>query len=111
MRAMNPRILECCLTVSPGVEAKLFSKHGLEVWEVEEALYDDPSAFALRHGDCHFVYGRTFAGRYLLILVRLLEPQEVARLDLDTQQNWIRLVTARDMNRTQRQLYERRRAS
>ncbi|PIY36988.1 MAG: hypothetical protein COZ06_33695 [Armatimonadetes bacterium CG_4_10_14_3_um_filter_66_18] len=107
---MKPRILECCLTVSPGVETKLSAKHRLEVWEVEEALYDDPGAFALRHGDCHFVHGRTFADRCLLILVRQLSPDEVTQLGLDTGQYWIRLLTARDMNRTQRRLYEHRRA-
>jgi len=111
MAATRSKVLECCLTASSGVEAKLSSKHALEVWEVEEALYDDPSAFALRHGDFHFVYGTTLAGRYLLILVRLLEPEETARLNLDTQQNWIRLITARDMNHAQRRLYERRRPS
>ena len=42
-------IFECDLTVSTGVREKLFSKHNIDLWEIEEIIYDDPSAFSLRH--------------------------------------------------------------
>lgn len=108
---MKPKLFRCCLTVSEGVEEKLAVKHALEVWEVEEALYDDPHAFALRHEDCYFAYGRSFAGRYILALVRILSSDEVVELGLDAAQDWVRLITARDMNRTQRRQYNRRKSS
>ena len=43
------KIFQCEITISSGVEQKLFRKHGIEIWEIEEAIYDDPYAFALAY--------------------------------------------------------------
>ena len=50
---------ECEVTASTGVEDKLRKKHKIEVWEIEEVIYDDPFAFSLRHQDVYFVYGQS----------------------------------------------------
>ena len=102
------KIFQCEITVSTGVEQKLFKKHGIEIWEVEEAIYDDPYAFALAYQDCYFVYGQTFSGRYLLVLIRLLSVSETAELGLPHGSNAIKIITAREMNPKQRRLYLKR---
>ncbi|MDY6954449.1 MAG: hypothetical protein SWE60_23340 [Thermodesulfobacteriota bacterium] len=103
------KAFQCEITVSPGVREKLSGKHHIEIWEIEEIIYDDPRAFSITHEDCHFVYGQTFAGRYLLALVRILSPKEVSGLGLLPGTNVLRIITARDMNRTQRNLYNKKR--
>ena len=102
------KIFQCEITVSSGVEEKLFKKHGIEIWEVEEAIYDDPHAFALAYQDCYFVYGQTFSGRYLLVLIRVLSIDEIADLGLAHGSNVIKIITAREMNPKQRRLYLKR---
>ena len=102
------KIFQCEITVSTGVEQKLFKKHGIEIWEVEEAIYDDPYAFALAYQDCYFVYGQTFSGRYLLVLIRLLSVAKTAELGLPHGSNAIKIITAREMNPKQRRLYLKR---
>jgi hypothetical protein len=103
------KAFQCEITVSPGVRDKLYRKHHVEIWEIEEIIYDDPWAFSMTHRDCHFVYGQTFAGRYILALVRILSPNEVSDLGLPTGTNVLKIITARDMNRMQRDLYNKRR--
>ena len=105
------KTFQCELTVSSGVEEKLFSKHSIEMWEVEEAVYDDPDAFSITYRECHFIYGRTFAGRYLLVLGRVLSPEEVSQLGLEAKTNVFKIITVRDMNRNQRDTYNKRRKS
>ena len=100
--------LQCEITVSSGVEEKLLRKHNIEMWEIEEVVYDDPDAFSMTYGDCHFVYGRTFSGRYLLILVRILSRSEVSHLGLEGKTNVLKVITARDMNKNQRNMYNKR---
>ena len=68
---------QCEITVSTGVEEKLFKKHNIEIWEIEEVIYDDPYALSISYRDCYFIYGRTFSGRYLLVLVRILSLKEI----------------------------------
>ncbi len=96
---------ECEITVSPGVEDKLHKKHRIEIWEIEEVIYDDSFAFTMRHKDIHFVYGQTFSGRYLLVLVRILGPVEVSEMGYETGKNVLKIITARDMNPNQRKKY------
>ena len=103
------RAFECEITVSPGVKDKLSIKHNIEIWEIEEAIYDDPHAFSITHGDCYFVYGRTFSGRYLLVLVRVLSSEETHKLGFQPGTNVLRIITARDMNTKQRRTYNDRR--
>lgn len=99
------KVFECEITVSTGVKEKLSRKHAIEIWEIEEVVYEDPYAFSLSYQDCYFIYGRTFAGRYLLILVRVLSQDEIADLYHPPKINVIKIITARDMNTKQQNLY------
>ncbi len=97
------------LWVSRTVREKLQRKHRLEVWEVEQAIFDDPDRFVARAGDLYAVYGRTFAGRYLLCLVRQLAPEEISEQASDPSVTVLRLITARDMDEPQRRRYQAQR--
>lgn len=105
------KVFECEITVSSGVKEKLLIKHNIEIWEIEEAIYDDPHAFSLAYRDCYFVYGQTFAGRYLLVLVRILSREEAADLNFESGVNVLKIITARQMNDKQRRMYTRRKGS
>ncbi len=102
------KLFQCEITVSPGVEEKLFHKHHIEMWEIEEVIYDDPDAFSIAYRDCYFIYGRTFSGRYLLVLVRILSVAEISKLFLEAKANVLKIITARDMNRNQKNAYNQR---
>jgi hypothetical protein len=91
------RVFQCEITVSSEIREKLFRKHHVEIWEIEEIIYDDPEAFSITYRDCYFIYGRTFAGRYLLALVRILSPEEVKTIGLQPGTHVLRIITARDM--------------
>ena len=93
------------LWVSRQVRDKLRRKHHLEIWEVEQAVFDDPDRLVLRAGDLYAVYGTTFPGRFLLCLVRQLSEEEIPEAGRDTSVMILRLVTARDMNEAQRRRY------
>jgi len=99
------KIFQCEVTASSGVKEKLQEKHRIEIWEVEEVIYDDPYAFSITYQDCYFVYGQTFSGRYLLVLVRVLSSKEVLKLGLTQGTNVVKIITARDMNSKQRKTY------
>ncbi len=103
------KVFQCEITVSSGVKGKLLKKHNIEVWEIEEVIYDDPYAFSVTYRDCYFIYGRTFSGRYLLILVRVLSSEEASQLTLKPRINVLKIITARDMNTKQRKTYDRKR--
>lgn len=100
---------QCEITVSTGVEEKLFKKHNIEVWEIEEVIYDDSYAFSITYRDCYFIYGRAFSGRYLLALVRILSSEEVSKLGIRPGTNVLKIITARDMNTRQRKTYDKKR--
>ena len=99
---------ECEITISSGVEQKLLKKHNIELWEIEEVVYDDSYAFSITYQDCYFIYGQTFAGRYLLVLIRVLSAEEAAKLYFKPGAHVIKVITARDMNKTQKNLYLKR---
>jgi uncharacterized DUF497 family protein len=99
---------QCEVTVSSGVEEKLARKHDIEIWEVEEVIYDDPAAFSLKHKDCYFIYGQTSSGRFLLVLVRVLESEEARSLGFASGTQVVKIITARDMNQKQRHYYTTR---
>jgi len=103
------KVFQCEVTISSGVREKLFKKHNIEIWEVEEVIYDDPHAFSITYRDCYFLYGQTFSGRYLLILVRLLSLEEVTKLGFQKEINFNKIITARDMNKSQRKMYNQKR--
>ena len=100
--------LQCEITVSSGVKEKLLKKHHIEIWEIEEVIYDDPYSFSITYRDCCFIYGQTFSGRYLLVLVRILRPEEALKLGFEPTTNMIKIITARDMNKKQRNIYVKR---
>ena len=103
------KAFQCEITVSSGVKEKLFKKHNIEIWEIEEAIYDDSYSFSKTYRDCYFIYGRTFSGRYLLILVRVLSSEEVSKLGFKPGTNILKIITARDMNKKQRRMCNRKR--
>ena len=103
------KVFQCEVTISSGVREKLLKKHNIEIWEVEEVIYDDPHAFSITYRDCYFIYGQTFSGRYLLILVRLLSSEDVTKLGFKKGINFIKIITARDMNKNQRKMYNKKR--
>ena len=105
------KAFECEITISSGVREKLLIKHNIEVWEIEEIIYDDPHAFSVTYQDCYFIYGQTFSGRYLLVLVRILSAEEVKKLGLEPGTNVLKIITARDMNKKQRNIYKKRKGS
>ena len=107
----NGKVFQCELTVSAGVKEKLQNKHHIEIWEVEEAIYDDPHAFSITYKDCYFIYGQTFSGRYLLVLARILSSEEILKLGFREGVNVIKIITARDMNKKQRMAYKNRRGA
>jgi len=80
---------------SQDVAEKLRRKHALEPDEVEEALRNDPYVLRGRDG-LYVVLGRTDAGRYVTAIIAGLGASSG------------RLVTARDMDRTERRTYQRR---
>ena len=103
------KVFQCEVTISSGVREKLFKKHNIEIWEVEEVVFDDPYSFSITYRDCYFIYGQTFSGRYLLVLVRLLSLEEVTKLGFKQGINVIKIITARDMNKNQRKMYNEKR--
>jgi hypothetical protein len=102
---------QCEITVSSRVRAKLSGKHDLEVWEIEEVVYDDHDAFSIKYKDCYFIYGQTSSGRYLLVLARILNSDETQTLGFAKDTEVLKIITARDMNKTQRKIYLERKGS
>lgn len=76
------------------VAIKLAAKHNVRTREVEEAFDNSPS-FRRGRGGTYYLFGRTDAGRYLFV-VFVYEGN-----------GWARPVSARDMTRPERRLYER----
>jgi hypothetical protein len=70
-----------------------------------EVIYDDPYAFSLAYRDGYFIYGQSFSGRDLLVLVRILSPEETTILNFESGANVLKIITARDMNLKQRRMY------
>jgi hypothetical protein len=105
------KVFECEVTVSSGVKEKLLMKHNIEIWEIEEVIYDDPYAFSLAYRNCYFIYGQSFSGRYLLVLVRILSAEETVRLNFESGTSVLKIITARDMNQKQRRMYVQRKGS
>jgi uncharacterized DUF497 family protein len=102
------KVFQCEVTISSGVREKLLKKHNIEIWEVEEVIYDDPHAFSITYRDCYFLYGQTFSGRYLLILIRLLSSEDVTKLGFKKGINFIKIITTRNMNKNQRKMYDKK---
>lgn len=76
------------------VAIKLAAKHNVRTGEVEEAFANSPS-YRKGRGGTYYLFGRTDAGRYVFV-VFVYEGNGCARP-----------VTARDMTRPERRLYDR----
>jgi uncharacterized DUF497 family protein len=75
------------------VVRKIASKHGVTIEEVQEAFEDAHALITRGRWGSRLVYGRTEAGRYLLVVTR---PEG----------RWVlRLVTARDMMAHEKEWY------
>ena len=77
---------------------KLAFKHGVETYEVEEVLKDNPKIRLIEKGerkgeDVYMATGQTDAGRYLLVVFILKAMKEAL------------ILTARDMNSAERKRY------
>jgi len=72
--------------------------HGVTPKEVEEVCFNEEDLPLIRSGreKLHYVFGKTFLGRFLFVVVRFIRPGEV------------RIVTTRDMNSWEKKYYKTR---
>lgn len=87
------------LGCSEDAELHIWSRHQVSLKEVEHAVYQRGLILKGRSENVYNVFGRTEEGRYLAIIVRYLGEGAA------------RLITARDMSRTERRRYERQTAN
>lgn len=74
------------------------ARHRIKPKEVEEVCFNEDDAPFIRSGreKLHYVFGRTYSGRFLFVVVRFARPGEV------------RVVTARDMNTWEKNYFRKR---
>ena len=74
------------------------ARHAVTPKEVEEVWFNDDEAPFIRSGreDLHYVFGKTYAGRFLFIVVRFIRRGEV------------KIITARDMDLWERNYFKNR---
>ena len=74
------------------------ARHAIRPREVEDLCFNENDAPLIRSGreNLHYVFGRTYSGRFLFIVVRFIRPGEV------------RIITARDMNTWEKNYYKKR---
>ena len=77
------------------VVEKIVHKHSVNPEEVEEAFANLPYKVRRASDDKYVLYGRSYSGRYLFIVFVWLERH-------------IKVITARDMTKGERQHYERK---
>jgi len=72
--------------------------HGVKPEEVEEVCFNENDAPFIRSGreNLHYVFGKTYSGRFLFIMVRFIRQGE------------IRVITARDMNTWEKNYFKKR---
>jgi len=88
------------IDVSDEVADKIARKHNVSVEQVYEVFWNEYDRPLVRRSDqvpgAYLAYGRTEAGRYLLVAFSLGAGGRA------------KILTARDMTRAERRLYERR---
>lgn len=74
------------------------ARHGVKPKEIEEVCFNEDDAPFIRSGreNLHYVFGKTYSGRYLFVVVKFLRPGEV------------RVITARDMNAWEKNYFRKR---
>jgi uncharacterized DUF497 family protein len=74
------------------------ARHAVRPGEVEEVCFNEEEPPFVRSGrdDLHYVFGKTYSGRPLFVVVRFLR------------QGSVRVVTARDMNAWERNYLAKR---
>jgi uncharacterized protein len=85
----------------PDIVEKLAVKHGVAQEEVEDVFFDAPRLRFVEQGyrpgeDVYVALGQAVGGRYLIVFY-ILKPGNMALI-----------MSARDMDRRERRLYERR---
>ena len=80
---------------TPEIEDKVQGKHGLRPEEIAQVCLDPASHFRRARDGRYAVLGRTEAGRYVLVVGAYLGK------------GTLRIITARDMTDSERDLYER----
>lgn len=85
----------------PDIVAKVATKHGLRQDEVEDVFFNRPRFRFVETGhtsgeDVYVATGQTNAGRFLIVFF-ILKPDNVALI-----------LSARDMNRSERRQHERK---
>ena len=85
--------------ISESVADKIAAKHAVSEREVYQVFENDEEPLVVRHSQkvrgTYVAYGCTFGGRYLVIPFELLDDQTA------------RVLTAREMTGSERQLYRR----
>ncbi|MFH1758204.1 MAG: BrnT family toxin [Pseudomonadota bacterium] len=73
-------------------------KHAVTPKEVEEVCFNEEESPLVRSGreNLHYVFGKTYSGRYLFVVVRFVRPGEV------------RIITTRDMNAWEKKYFKKR---
>jgi uncharacterized DUF497 family protein len=74
------------------------ARHGTNPKEVEEVCFNEDNAPFIRSGreNLHYVFGKTYSGRFLFVVVRFIRAGEA------------RVITARDMNVWEKNYFRKR---
>lgn len=74
------------------------ARHGVKPEEIEEACFNEEEIPFIRSGreNLHYVFGKTFSGRFLFIVTKFIRQGEV------------RVITARDMDTWGKDYFKRR---
>jgi len=74
------------------------ARHAIRPKEVEEVCFNEHDAPFIRSGreNLHYVFGKTYSGRFLFVVVRFIRQGEV------------RVITARDMYAWERNYFKKR---
>ncbi|MBI4690857.1 MAG: BrnT family toxin [Nitrospirae bacterium] len=74
------------------------AKHAVRPEDVEEACFNEDDMPFIRAGreNLHYVFGKTYAGRFLFVVIRFVRHGEV------------KVITARDMNTWEKNYFKKR---
>ena len=74
------------------------ARHAISPKEVEEVCFNENDAPFIRSGreNLHYVFGKTYSGRFLFVVVRFIRQGEV------------RVITARYMNAWEKSYFKKR---